>query len=70
MNPDGVSLTCDDGAHERCHGCACSCHQYVAPSAGFTGGATPGVGGGAVPSGHPNATDVGSQTPHAHLDDL
>lgn len=28
-----VSVTCDEGAHERCHvpGCACACHAPTVP---------------------------------------
>jgi hypothetical protein len=27
MTADVVSLHCDQGAHERCPGCACGCHH-------------------------------------------
>ena len=71
MIPDGVSLLCDDGAHERCPGCECACHLYPSPAVRGAGEAQPpGAGDDAVPSGLPHVADVGSPPPHAHLDDL
>ena len=37
---DDVSPSCDQGAHERCPGCACGCHVTDTPPAlGAPGGA-------------------------------
>ena len=46
MNADGISPSCDVGAHERCAGCACGCHKDTSSTVGVNGEViAPGAGG-------------------------